>query len=389
MTARRLALLRRLACSAGLSAAVSAGAVAACDLEADTGEGHCSPGWLDRHLHMNDVQVIGTHNSYKQALPADELAAHRADDRRGAASIDYRHRPLLEQLELGMRGLELDVYHDPQGGRFLQPPGAHRRGYRKPPWSPADLRQMQRPGFKVMHLPDIDFRSSCVTLRACLAIVRDWSRAHPRHLPILLLINAKDGRSGPGAVPPLPFDAPAFDALDAEVREIFRDDQLLVPDRVQGDFPTLREAVRAGRWPTLGQARGKVLLALDEDPRKVALYRGARRSLEGRAMFVNADESSPAAAYLTLNDPVTEQARIARAVADGYLVRTRADADTREARVGDTRRMRAAFGSGAQYVSTDYPQPDLRFGDYRVVFPEAGYLRCNPSRPVCRRLHEK
>jgi hypothetical protein len=39
----------------------------------------------------------------------------------------------------------------------------------------------------------------------------------------------------------------------------------------------------------------------------VALYRGARRSLEGRAMFVNTDEASPAAAYLTLNDPIAQR----------------------------------------------------------------------------------
>ena len=82
--------------------------------------------------------------------------------------------------------------------------------------------------------------------------MRDWSRAHPRHVPIMLLINPKDGRSGPGAVQPLPFDARAFDALDAEMREVFDADQLIVPDQVQGDHPTLREAVRAGRWPLLG-----------------------------------------------------------------------------------------------------------------------------------------
>ena len=100
-------------------------------------------------------------------------------------------------------------------------------------------------------------------------------------------------------------------------------------------------------------------------------------------MFVNTDEDSPAAAYLTLNDPIAERERIARAVAAGYLVRTRADADTREARTGDARRMREAFASGAQYVSTDYPWPDPRFGDYRVAFPQGGYLRCDPLRPAC------
>jgi hypothetical protein len=372
---------------AGLLSAAWCWSALACDLEAASAaaSGRCDPEWFDRHLRMNDVQVIGTHNSYKLALPPDELAAHRAVDRAGADSIDYSHRPLREQLDLGLRSLELDVYHDPEGGRFLKPPGAHRNGYAQPSWTADELREMRRPGFKVMHLSDIDFRSSCVSLRACLAIVRDWSRAHPRHVPIMLLINPKDGRSGPGAVQPLPFDARAFDALDAELREVFGTDQLIVPDQVQGDHPTLRDAVLAGRWPLLGDARGKVLFVLDDEPRKVALYRGARRSLEGRVMFVNTDEASPAGAYLTLNDPVAEQARIVSAVAAGYIVRTRADADTREARSGDTRRREAAFRSGAQVISTDYPQADPRFGEYRVAFPERRFVRCNPSRPVCRR----
>ena len=338
---------------------------------------------MDDHLRMNQLQLIGTHNSYKLALTEDELAAHRAVDAAGADSIDYAHRPLAEQLDRGLRSLELDVYSDPQGGRYLQPPGAHRRGYAQSPWTPADRQKMQRPGFKVMHLADIDFRSSCLTLQECLAIVRDWSQAHPRHLPILLTVNAKDGGGGAGAVQPLPFDAAAFDALDAEIRAALSDEQLITPDQVQGTHPTLRDAVRADGWPRLGQARGKVLLALDEGAHKVTLYRGARRSLEGRAMFVNIDEASPAAAYLTLNDPLGEGARIARAVGAGYLVRTRADADTREARRGDTQRRDAAFGSGAQYVSTDYPWPDQRWGDYQVSFPShAPYARLNPAKGI-------
>ena len=381
-TKNRLALR----CMAVLLAAASSYAALAEDkTDGRTGR-RCSQEWMDSHLRMNQLQLIGTHNSYKLALPDDELAAHRAVDAEGADSIDYAHRPLAEQLDRGLRSLELDVYLDPQGGRYLDPPGAHRRGYAQSPWTSDQRQKMQRPGFKVMHLADIDFRSSCLTLQECLSIIRTWSQAHPRHLPILLTLNAKDGRSGAGAVQPLPFDAAAFDALDAEIHTALPDNQLITPDRVQGAYPTLRDAVRADGWPLLGQARGKVLLALDEDARKVALYRGARRSLEGRAMFVNSGETSPAAAYLTLNDPLGDGTRIARAVAAGYLVRTRADADTREARNNDTQRREAAFSSGAQYVSTDYPWPDERWGGYRVRFPsQAPYARLNPAdgNPKC------
>ena len=135
-------------------------------------------------------------------------------------------------------------------------------------------------------------------------------------------------------------------------------------------------------WPLLGQARGKVFLALDEDAHKVALYRGSRRSLEGRAMFVNTDEASPAAAYLTLNDPLGEQARIARAVADGYLVRTRADADTRR---GSQRRYAPQAGGVRQRRAIRFDRLSAaRYAtgrnrvNYRVTLPAL-----NPSRSVC------
>ncbi|MEZ0472311.1 Ca2+-dependent phosphoinositide-specific phospholipase C [Luteimonas salinilitoris] len=359
-----------------VASAFAAPALAACDLEAPDARAagaNCAQAWMDANLRLNDLQVIGTHNSYKLPTWPRLLAAHRERDPQGADGIDYGHLPLRKQLERGVRALELDVYHDQEGGRYRHDS------------LPRDQRAaLKRPGFKVMHLSDIDYRSSCQPFAECLQIVRDWSRAHPRHVPLLIQINAKDDPAAPGAVQPLRFDAAAFDALDAEIRGVFPDEVLIVPDEVQGDFPSLREAVLAGNWPRLGDARGRVLFTLDESTEKVALYRGRRRALEGRVLFVNADASSPAAAWLTRNEPVEQGESIAGAVAAGFLVRTRADADTREARRNDTRRRDAALAGGAQVVSTDYIEPDPRFGDYRVGLPGSAIARCNPHRAARR-----
>ena len=59
-------------------------------------------------------------------------------------------------------------------------------------------------------------------------------------------------------------------------------------------------------------------------------------------------------------------------VAAGYVVRTRADADTVEARSGDTGPRDAAIASGAQWVSTDYPVENPDFG--------TGYVVADPRR---------
>ena len=50
----------------------------ACDLQAhdalSAGPG-CARAWMDRHLKLNDLLVVGTHNSYKTAIPPAVMAA--------------------------------------------------------------------------------------------------------------------------------------------------------------------------------------------------------------------------------------------------------------------------------------------------------------------------
>ncbi len=333
----------------------------------------------DAPLRMNDLTAVGTHNSYKQAIPADELAAMVAARGQPVLAIDYAHRPLAQQLDAGARQLEIDVVNDPAGGLYARPLTALGKGTVLPP---RVAEALAKPGFKTLHMPDIDFRSSCVTFVECLSLVRAWSDAHRDHVPILIMLNAKEGAASiPGGVTPLAFDEKAFDALDAEIRGVFGPDRLIDPDLVRGKKPTLREAVLAGGWPTLEAARGKVFFALDEGPEKVAIYRGKRASLEGRAMFVNTDEASPAAAYLTLNDPIAQKDRIAAAVKAGFIVRTRADADTWAARNGDVAQRTAALTSGAQYVSTDYLWADPRLPwNYTARLPGGEAAACNPVR---------
>lgn len=369
------------------SGADAAAAAAQCRPQADdvaaAGGAACARAWMDRHLKLDDLLVVGTHNSYKQAIPAAEYALIRASDPEAAPGLDYAHKPLPAQLDAGARQLELDVVRDdPQGGRYLHPLAAKAAGSAL---DPAWTRAMAQPGLKAMHMPDADFRSNCPLLRDCLRQLLDWSRRHPDHVPILILVNAKDGDPIPGGVALPAFDAAGFDQLDAEIRSVLPADKLIVPDDVQGRYPTLREAVLAGAWPTLGQARGKFLFALDESPEKVALYRGNRRSLEGRVLFVNTDEDSPAAAYLTLNDPQRDAGRIAAAVRAGFLVRTRADADTLQARANDTGHRERALASGAQWVSTDYLWADARFpGGFSVRLPQRAAALCNPLRTGAR-----
>ncbi len=63
----------------------------------------------------------------------------------------------------------------------------------------------------------------------------------------------------------------------------------------------------------------------------------------------------------------------------GYMVRTRADADTKEARKNDYSRFEAAIESGAQVITTDYYLPDEKLGnDYHISFHDTIKERINP-----------
>ena len=342
---------------------------------------------VDRCVRINQLQVIGTHNSYHIA---PEPAVLRALGDRGPG-LDYTHRPLTEQLDhLGIRQFEIDVFADPRGGHYVRretalPPGLAR--------SPVPASVMAQPGFKVFHVQDIDVRTTCPTLVACLTEIRDWSRANPSHVPVMVMIELKDQpldkARGLDAVTPVPIGAAELDALDAEIRTVFPPAQLITPDSVRGRHATLRAALEADGWPTLGAARGKVLFALDNTSVHRERYLEGHPSLQGRVLFVSADPASPAGAFLKMNEAIGDsQAAIARQVAAGYLVRTRADEPAREARTGSTVRRDAALASGAQYVSTDYPEVSPYGTGYVARLPGAPGLvaRCNPvtAPPGCR-----
>jgi hypothetical protein len=332
-------------------------------------------------LRLNQIQVIGSHNSYHAGLPPSQFSLLRKDNPSAADALEYSHPPLDQQLSAGVRQIEIDIFADSKGGRFADPAGPKMVAQAGLPADPPfDSAPMSKPGFKVMHVQDIDFRSNCQPFTACLSTVRNWSKAHPNHLPIFILIENKDDNPRLGVfTEPEPFTSMSFDALDREIRSVFSPSEMITPDDVRGKYATLNEAIRTAGWPTLDSARGKVLFLMDQ--RRVEdLYASGHPSLEGRAIFTNALPGRPDAAFVEVNDPAKEPGLIASLVREGYLVRTRTDEPTVQARSGDTAQRDAAFKSGAQILSTDYPfHESSRWTGYSVGFPDGAIARCNPA----------
>lgn len=328
---------------------------------------------------MNQVRVIGSHNSFKQSMDAPLLKLLKSFSS-NANGLDYQHISLTEQLNLGLRALELDLYHDPEGGRYATPLGLEMVRQLGEEPRPFDTQAMQVPGFKVLHVADIDFRSNQPTLAGALSELREWSQANPNHLPIVVTMNLKTSPAPvPQAVQPLPFDAPALDMLDSALKNGLGTERLLTPDQVRGASESLESAILSRGWPTLDEVRGRFLFAMDEGGSMRQAYLRGHPALRGRVMFTTPRPGVDDAGLLIMNNPVRDEERIRDLVAKGYLVRTRADAETREARAGDTRRFEAALRSGAQIISTDYYLPDPRLGTgYQVRFDDHSY-HCLPA----------
>jgi Phosphoinositide phospholipase C, Ca2+-dependent len=331
-------------------------------------------------LPINYYQWIGSHNSYKEYIDPELIAVMaKADTTRGYRGLEYHHIGLSEQLNLGLRALEIDIYADPKGGKYARPMGLAAAGNK--PTRPFDADgRMEEPGFKVLHVQDIDFRSHCLTLKNCLQELRKWSDVHPTHEPIFITFNAKDDTiRRPGFTVPEKFTAAVYDQLDKVLTEGLGREKLLTPDDVRGKAATLEAAVLTKGWPLSRKAKGKFVLVLDEGAAKTAEYVKGHAALQGRVMFVNAPVGKPEAAIMIMNDPIKEGAQIRENVKKGYIVRTRADADTREARTNDYTRFQAACASGAQIISTDYYVKSTLFPSQFVVhFDGKMYFRKNP-----------
>lgn len=292
---------------------------------------------LADELRMNQLQVIGTHNSYH--VREKPIKSGRASE------WNYSHAPLDVQLDRGVRSFELDLHW--RNGEFF-----------------------------VFHVPILDEGSTCRTLADALATVRKWSEAHPNHVPISFLFELK--KEGPGLDKRIKHvDAAGLDELDEVLKAGFAAGRIITPDAVRGESETLREAVTTRGWPTLDIVRGKVLFILHDEGAQRDLYGQGHPSLRGRVMFVRSNENRDDGATLVLDNP--RDSDIPRLAKAGYFIRTRADSGLSTTTPGQPARRDAAFASGAHILSTDYPpgQPDAATG-YVVEFENQAPARINP-----------
>ncbi len=166
------------------------------------------------YVNYAEAHFAGTHNSFKGGTNGD----------RGS---------LTEQLAAGVRNIELDIH----AGDFST------HGYRVGHHSPGD---------DVAHgggNPDTD------ALVDWLEVIADWSAENPRHAPITLVIDLKD---------PLNEKRRYEDGDLARLNDVVRD--------AFGDSLYAAEEL-GGRFPSVGELRGRVLVVMSGSESARLAYR--------------------------------------------------------------------------------------------------------------------
>lgn len=322
---------------------------------------------------LNGMQVWGTHNSCHIAPDEPVLRLLKVFSKE-AGTLDYNHLPLSEQLDkYDIRQVELDIYADSEGGLFSKRLG-HLLCRKK---FNTGIAELEEPGFKVLHIPHIDYNTTVHKFKDALRELQDWSNNSPGHLPIMILLDIKgalplDTLSRPlrGLIKgvlfllrllridirlPQEIRRKELMDLEEEVLEVFDKDALITPDEVRGSFDSLETAVLEKGWPAIKDCRNRFLFCIDNDNEIPGIYLEDNPSLEGRLFFTNSLPGTEASAFCRINDPRGDnKEKINNYVKKGYLMRTRADEDL----VKDEARRLDAIESGANFLSTDYPGED-------------------------------
>ncbi len=287
-------------------------------------------------LRVNHMQVRGTNNSYHTNTNPFDLEFR-----------DYYHLPLSEQAgEQGIRFFDFDLDPDRESSIVLEP--------------------------RVSDALDIE--TICPSWFICLFELDLWMDENPRHALFVFFIAESWRFNSP------PFLFQQLDDLEEDAVLTLGRDRILTPADVRGEYRTLREAIQQRGWPTAEEARGKVMLVLNDraEARTRYLERGGLDP-EDRLLFLigepaRAEDPDTGDEVIFSFEPEfdgdpwyfeTEPAELERMrdlAAAGYLVHGVSD---------DPQMIDDLQAAGTHFVATRYPE-DV-FGE----IPPAGPVACN------------
>ncbi|MBQ7296157.1 MAG: hypothetical protein IJW86_08220 [Clostridia bacterium] len=279
-------------------------------------------------VRYNEVAFLGTHNSYKIGATEQYKKLYDALDVAtfgiiGSETADFAADTLTQQLELGIRNLEIDIE------TVVSDSGAD---------------------FVVSHIPYLDNVSSCYDLALALSEIKLWSDNNPGHLPVSVIIEPKKAVVPVGGM--RGFNIDYANELDALVRNVLGE-TLLTPKEMMGEYSSFKEMRENDGWLPLGDTMGKVLVLL-HDCSATDKFIKQDETIKSRAMFPVLrynDRNERYTSFILDNEPDTALKHEKESIDKcNLIVRTRADSfpDFSEERYELINKCRS------QIVSSDY-----------------------------------
>lgn len=292
-------------------------------------------------VKMNEIAVMGTHNSYQLKATLPKRALMRILQIISFGNVKnkavFEMDTLTEQLEHGIRNLEIDIETIDNDGDI---------------------------SFIVSHDPIFDNVSSAYDFEKALEEILLWSENNPGHLPVYLLIEPK------GEVPAINnmknFNVDYALELDKLLKNTLGN-KLLTPQQAMGKYDTFEQMRKADAWPTLEESSGKIIILLHHC-NVTNDYINTDPTIKSQAMFpmLRFNEINKYyASFILENDPSTASTNKEETVSENKLmVRTRAD-DFDEF---SKERYLATEDCGSHIITTDYPPRSVRKNDHTYSF---------------------
>ncbi len=177
---------------------------------------------------LTDVSFLASHNSYKQGISKPSAFFYYLCTL--SNKFSYKWPTLTEQLNLGIRSIELDAE------KVIGKDG--------------------KPYIECSHKYYFDNLSSSMDIVKGLEEIALWSKYNPDHLPITLMIEIKKKDI---SAAPCVTEVSDIMELCEKAKQIFGDD-LYTPKQMLGKHRDFTEMREANDYPTLESLRGKVLI---------------------------------------------------------------------------------------------------------------------------------
>ena len=287
---------------------------------------------IEDGVKLNEVAILGTHNSYQTLATEETRFLMKIIDiitlrKLGLDTFDFEMDTLTEQLESGIRNVEIDIETLDKDGKKE---------------------------FKVTHNSFVDNASSAYDFSKALKEIKMWSDNNPGHIPVYIIIEPKSFVIEINGMKKFSLDY-AKELEKVIVSEL--GDSLLTPEDMLRDYASFKEMRENDDWLSLKEARGKILVLL-HDCDVTESYIALDETIKTQKMFPMLrydDRNENYTSFILENDPWNADSRKAESIDECKLIiRTRADKYPNYS----TERYEVTENCGSQIITTDFPQKE-------------------------------